>query len=90
MPVARTEAVSAIAWIARIRAGRADEAGTGPLLRRLSCKYLLTERVTMAVANAITPEVSVRRCGMLGQYGFASPAVKLATRADPIQISTAA
>ena len=43
----------------------------------------------MATANAITPVVSVRSCGMSGQYGLASPSVKLATRADPDQISTA-
>ena len=34
-----------------------------PLLRR-NCRYLLSEMVTMATANAMTPEVSVRKCGM--------------------------
>ncbi len=43
----------------------------------------------MATANAMTPVVSVRRCGMTDQYGLASPPVKLATRADPDQISMA-
>ena len=43
----------------------------------------------MATAKEMTPAVSVRRPGMSGQYGFASPLVKLATRAVPAQISTA-
>ena len=44
----------------------------------------------MATANAMTPEVSVLRCGMAGQYGYASAWPKLPTRADPAQTSTAA
>ena len=31
----------------------------------------------MATPNAMTPVVSVRRCGIAGQYGSASPPVKL-------------
>ena len=42
----------------------------------------------MATANAMAPVVSVRRYGMAGQYGLASAAVKLPTRAVPAQIST--
>jgi hypothetical protein len=91
-PVPRTAAVSAAACTASTPAGRGRDLGAhcaDASLRRLSCRYWLTARVTAAAANAATPVVSVRNCGMFGQYGLASPPVKLATKAEPDQISTA-
>lgn len=87
VPVAKITAVSAIAWIARFRAGRS---GVGGQPLRFSCRYRLNDRQTMLIVNAMTPAVSVRSCGMSGQYGLASPLAKLATRADPIQTSAVA